>query len=159
VYFTSRGEIEKVSPKPRKTFSLKEANALIPEIEKRLKRLQTKREVYTRLHDALFVRELVAAAEKTNGILENDDLEANIHDLEQAIEDLAKDVEAIFEKGCFLRSIEKGRVDFPADFENKRIFWSWETGEAKIRYYRHPKSPFSERIAIPTGVLTSLGGK
>lgn len=142
-----------VMRKKQKLFQLSEANQLLPEIGRRLKQIQQKKESYALIHDELFVHELVSSAERSNGFVEKDDLETRVRDLEQAIEDLAEDVEAIFATGCILRHIEKGRVDFPAEVENKRIFWSWELGESTIRYYRHLKSDFSERILIPARLL------
>ncbi|HOE69077.1 MAG TPA: DUF2203 family protein [Candidatus Omnitrophota bacterium] len=136
-----------------KTFRLKEANALLPEIEKRLKRLQKKKEAYARVHDQLFVHELVSAAERLNGLAENDDLEARIAGLEQAIEDLAKDVEAILEMGAILRDLERGRIDFLADLEGKPVFWSWELGEPSIGFYHHTNRNPRERIPIPARIL------
>jgi hypothetical protein len=133
-----------------KTFTLPEANALIPELKKRFKHLQIRKEAYTRLHDVLFVHELVCVAEKTKGFFEEDNLEENILGLEQAIEDLAKDVEAIFDMGCVLRNIEKGQVDFPAVFDGKKIYWSWEQDEPSILYYRACPGKRSERIPIPS---------
>jgi len=139
--------------KKQKLFRLSEANQLLPEIGRRLKQIQQKKESYSLIHDELFMHDLVSSAERSNGFAEKDDLETRVRDLEQAIEGLAKDVEAIFATGCILRDIEKGRVDFPAEVENKRIFWSWELGEPMVRYYRHLKSKFSERILIPARLL------
>ena len=140
--------------KKRKKFSLQEANALIPELKERLAHLQTKKETYSRLHDALFVHELVSVAEKANGFFEKDDLEENIHALEQAIEDLAKDVEGIFGLGCVLRDIDQGKVEFPATLENEEIFWSWEKDEPAIIYYRsfQDRSPEARKV-IPQHIL------
>lgn len=134
-----------------KTFTLQEANGLIPELKKRLKHLQIQKENYSRLHDALFVHELVCAAEKSNGFFEEDNLEENIRGLEQAIEDLAKDVEAIFNMGCILRNIEKGQIDFPAIFNDEKIYWSWEQDEPSILYYRScPGGKTGERTLLPS---------
>ena len=47
------------SKKKRRVFSWEEANGLLPELERLLRRLQQKKEIYTRTHDALFMHELV----------------------------------------------------------------------------------------------------
>ncbi len=122
--------------KPTRLFSLQEANALIPELEKLLKNIQAKKETYARAHDTLFMHELVCAAERSNGFLgEDNDLESNIHILEEAIEALAKDVDAIFGLGCALRSLEKGQVDFLGEYEGQQVYFSWLQGEPVIRYF------------------------
>ena len=101
--------------KKGKIFTLREAEALLPELEKRLKHLQSKKEAYSRTHDSLFMHELVCAAERSHGFPEEkDDLEAGIRALEEAIEGLAADVEAIFALGCVLRNIvafSQGKLD------------------------------------------------
>lgn len=128
-----------MSKKKVKIFSLEEAEALLPELEISLRKLQAQKEAYSRTHDLLFVHELVCAAERSNGFSEEkDDLDAGIHALEEAIEALAKDVDAIFAKGCFLRNIEKGHVDFPGLYEGQKVFFVWEVGEPGIRRYRLP---------------------
>ena len=140
--------------KKKRIFSKEEADALLPELEKCLKLLRTKKEAYSRTHDLLFMHELVCAAERTHGLLEEkDDLEDGIHALEEAIEDLAKDVEAIFAMGCLLRNIEKGHVEFFGMHEGREVYFSWQLGEPRIGHYRplgekiHERIPFSGKSA------------
>jgi hypothetical protein len=141
-----------VSKKQHKVFSLQEANKLVPELQKRLEQLHAQKEAYSRLHDTLFVHELIYTAERANGFHEEDDLEENIHTLEKAIERLAEDVEAIFAMGCVLRNIEKGQVDFPGMIGGEKIYWSWERGELSIQYYRRAGKGRGERLLIPENI-------
>jgi hypothetical protein len=135
--------------KKRKIFHLKEANTLLPELETRLKLLRTKKEAYSRTHDLLFMHELVCVAEQTQGFLEeNDGLEDGIHALEEAIEDLAQDVEAIFAMGCFLRSIERGHVEFLGMHEGREVYFSWQLGEPCVGHYRSPGKKVHERVPL-----------
>jgi hypothetical protein len=143
-----------VTRKQNRTFTLQEANALLPELENRLKHLLNKKETYGRTHDLLFMHELVCAAERSNGFLEEeDDLEAGIHALEEAIEDLAKDVEAIFAMGCLLRNIEKGHVEFFGAHDGEEVYFSWQLGEPRVGHYRplgkkvHESVPLSGKSA------------
>lgn len=136
--------------KKRKVFNLEEANALLPELEKRLRHLQNKKEAYSRAHDMLFMHELVCAAEKSNGFFDPaDDLEEGIHALEEAIENLAGDVEAIFHLGCILRNIEKGQVDFVGARDGQTVYFAWQLGEPSIQYFRPLGSNFCERLTLP----------
>lgn len=135
--------------KKKRVFSRQEADALIPELERRLKDLRSKKEAYSRTHDALFMRELVCAAEHSNGYSGGeDDLEDGIHALEEAIEGLAKDVEAIFALGVVLRDIEKGQVEFFGVLEGRNVFFFWEMGEPVIGHYRSLNSRFHERVKL-----------
>lgn len=139
-----------VTRKKRRTFTLQEAEALLPELEKRLKNLRSKKEAYSRTHDLLFMHELVCAAEQTHGFLEEkDDLEEGIHALEEAIEGLAKDVDAIFAMGCLLRNIEKGHVEFLGAHDRREVYFSWQLGEPSIDHYRPLGKKVHERVPFP----------
>lgn len=130
-------------------FTLQEADALLPELERRLKLLRTKKEAYSRTHDLLFMHELVCTAERTHGLLEEkDDLEEGIHALEDAIEDLAKDIEAIFARGCLLRNIEKGHIEFFGTHEGEEIYFSWQLGEPNVSHYRPLGKKVHERVPL-----------
>lgn len=125
--------------KKRRNFTLPEADALLPELEKRLKLLRTKKEDYSRTHDLLFMHELVCTAERNHGLVEEkDDLEDGIHALEEAIENLAKDIDAVFALGCLLRNIEKGHVEFFGMHDGREVYFSWQLGEPSVAHYRTP---------------------
>lgn len=135
--------------KNRKVFTLQEASALLPDLEQRLKSLQDKKEAYSRAHDALFMHELVCAAERSNGLSnEQDDLEAGIHSLEETIEDLAKDVEEFFSLGGILRNLDKGHVEFLGRHEGETVYFSWQLGESAIQHYRPLSSRLHERLPL-----------
>jgi len=139
-----------VAQKKRKTFTLRQAHSLLPELEKRLKHLRDKKEAYSRTHDLLFMHELVCVAERSHGFQEEtDDLEDGIHALEDAIEDLAKDVEAIFDMGCLLRNIEKGHVEFFGAHDGEEVYFSWQLGETEIAHYRPLGKKVHERMPLP----------
>jgi hypothetical protein len=143
-----------------KTFTLQEAEALLPELEKCLKLLRTKKEAYSRTHDLLFMHELVCTAERTHGLSEEkDDLEDGIHALEEAIEDLAKDVEAIFAMGCLLRNIEKGHVEFFGAHDGQDVYFSWQLGEPSVSHYRPLGKKVHERVPLSPKPATKKPGK
>ena len=95
------------------------------------------------------MHELVCAAERSNGFLgETDDLEDGIHALEDAIEELAKDVEAIFALGCMLRNIERGHVEFFGSHDGQEVFFSWQLGESCVGHYRPLGKKIHERVPL-----------
>ena len=135
--------------KKKRIFSKEEAEALLPELEKRLRHLQSRKEAYSRTHDALFMHELVRTAELSHGLFEEkDDLDAGIHALEEAIESLAQDVDAIFAMGCFLRSIERGHVEFFGKYGGQEVYFSWRVGEPSLGHYRLPGKTVHERVPL-----------
>jgi len=131
-----------------KSFSLEEANRLIPDIEKRMKKIQEERVVYLRAHDALFMHELVEKAEKEQGLQETENLKEGIHELEQTIEALAEEVDALSSMGCVVRNIEAGWVDFRGDLQGKQVYFSWKCGESSIQYYRGNPNNLKERTPL-----------
>ena len=134
-----------------KSFTLEQANELLPEVERRLKAIQTKRSVYLRVHDAIFVQELANNAEKKNTAdFFDSDLEADIQNLEETIYDLSKEVDSLIELGCVLRSMDLGLIDFPGQHKGERIFFSWKTGEKQIAFMRQRSAGgvSSERIPL-----------
>ena len=144
-----------MAKKKNRIFTLQEAEALLPELEKSLKLLRTKKEAYSRTHDLLFMHELVCAAERTNGLFEKDEgLEDGIHALEEAIEDLAKDVEMIFAKGCLLRNIEKGHVEFFGQHDGREVYFSWQLGEPCVSHYRPVGKKIHERVPLNGKLIT-----
>lgn len=121
-----------------KSFTLAEANALVPEIEKRLGEIRAKRSVYLRIHDAVFVQELANDVEKKSGPdFFDSDLEKDIQNLEETIYALSKEIDALIEMGCILRSIDSGLIDLPGQHHGERVFFAWKAGEKQIGFIRH----------------------
>jgi hypothetical protein len=95
------------------------------------------------------MHELVCTAERTQGFLEEeDDLEDGIHALEDAIEELAKDVEAVFARGCLLRNIERGCVEFLGMHDGQEVYFSWQLGEPCVSHCRLPGKKVHERVPL-----------
>lgn len=130
-------------------FSLKEANALIPELEKRLKNLITQKETYTKEHDYLFMSELLETAEKEIGKQKNNSgLDQEALGVEKSLADFEKEVEAIREMGCVIRDLEKGWVDFLGKKDGKLVYFSWRLGEKEINYYHETDESAEERRLV-----------
>ena len=121
-----------------KSFTLEQANQLIPEVERRLGLICSKRAVYLRIHDDVFVQELANDAEKKTGPdFFDSDLEKDIQNLEETIYELAKEIDELIDLGCILRSIDAGLVDFPGQHQGERVFFAWKAGEKQITFLRH----------------------
>ena len=131
-------------------FLLEEANALLPELEKRLSSLLEKKENYARRHDELFMHELIVRAEQHGGLfpLPDDELEERMHLLEKSITGLEKDIHEIHDLGCILRSLEKGWVDFLGRLEGELIYFCWQRGEKSIQFYHHLQKDITERLPL-----------
>lgn len=133
--------------KKPKIFSLEEANALVPQLESRLRDLIAKKEDYIRQHDAIFMHELLHQNEKkdANGAT-LEALDQDIRKLEEALTGLENELNVIKNMGCLVRNLDMGWVDFLGYKGKDLVYFSWRLGEKSIGYYRPLKSRSDERI-------------
>lgn len=125
-----------------RTFTLEQAEALIPELEK--------------IFDA--VAELAAQAQiRAEQVVK----------LEQAQPDAAADIalarsqvkfitgqmeaklQSILDMGAVPKGLEPALVDFPSLLDGEEIFLCWKLGEKKITAYHGPEDGFSGRKPLP----------
>lgn len=57
-------------------------------------------------------------------------------------------IEKLEEKGCILKDLNEGLIDFYSLFEGKEIFLCWKYGEAKIAYWHDIDSGFTGRKPV-----------
>ncbi len=129
-----------------RSFTLEEANALLPEIKKCLNRIYHKRDAHARHHDVLFMEQILA--EKEGHPVDQatpSHLEREIQFMESNISALEADVALFREMGCLLRSVEKGHVDFPSHLKGEPVLLCWKPGEDKIAFYHAVDQEESDR--------------
>lgn len=127
-------------------FSIEEANALLPELDTRLSRLRTKKEMHERLHDEVLMHELLAQAEGRAGIHEDSStLESALHAVEAILSDFEKEFQEIRRLGCILRSIDRGWIDFPSSRGTEFVYLCWQRGETSVRFYHSAGDGTTER--------------
>ncbi len=127
-------------------FSLEEANALIPQIEKILSEIDAKKENWERLHDLYFLNELVLeAVSPSHSEKWQDDLEKEALELDETVLEFRKSLHQIESIGCILRYLDSGLVEFPSEKEGHLIYLSWIRGEKTVNHYRSPEERMSER--------------
>lgn len=132
-------------------FSIDEANALIPQLEILLKTLFEKRAAHERLHDHLFMGELIHEAvkeKKKDPSFEDQHLESGAREVDGGLEDFEAEMKAIRGLGCFLRNLERGVVEFPSEREGHAVFFCWKKGEKSVSFYRPAQSPPHERFPL-----------
>lgn len=119
-----------------KVFNLKEANALLPELESRLSQLEARHEAFKQLEDKLFFEEILEQASLP---------EVRLQELEETLLRLEEEIQRIRELGCRLRHPERGLVDFLARKDQEWIYFCWRRGEKEIRFYHNLREGFFER--------------
>lgn len=134
--------------KPHRFFTLEEANALLPQIENLMNRLHEKKACCDKLHDHLFMEEIISAHEKQSGQAAGPQTDRDAQNLDNHVHSLGEEMRQFRTLGCVLRSLEQGWVDFPAKQGNEVIFYVWRKGEKVINFYRSSQSPATERLPL-----------
>lgn len=128
-------------------FSLDEANALVPQLETLLKSLFEKRAAHERLHDHLFMSELIHEAVKEKKADSAPD-HSGAQEVDGGLEDFEAEMKAIRGLGCLLRSLERGVVEFPAEHAGQAVFFCWKKGEKTVAFFRPAQSALHERFPL-----------
>lgn len=124
-----------------KLFSLAEANALLPQIERLVEKMQ-------RL--AIKIREELAACARECGEqalpqLTLRELVQRRPALRQLFEEMAQTVEEIEQFGCYFKGLELGLVDFPTVIDGEVVELCWQYGEKEIAFYHRRGEGFAGR--------------
>jgi len=123
----------------KKFFTVEEANALIPDLLEVVPRLQS-------LHHKLTsgfpdVRKAWEQARNNGGSLEGADY-LNIALITNRL------IKFLEDRGCVLKGIEMGLVDFPALREGKEVYLCWKNPETEIQFWHDLDSGFAGRQPI-----------
>ncbi len=124
-----------------KLFSLDDANALIPQLELVMEKMQ-------RL--GMKVREEVATLARERGQPGLPDLSTQQvlrlrPPLRPLFEEMAQAVQEIEKHGCHFKGLELGLVDFPAELGGEIVELCWQYGEKEIAFYHRRAEGFAGR--------------
>jgi hypothetical protein len=122
-------------------FSVEQANELIPRLEIMVHDLQ--------LH-ANTLRERISSLARSDPASEIDamkleqiiKLHPELRQFTDQMAELASQIEAL---GCFLKDIDLGLIDFPADVDNETVFLCWQIGESHISTWHSVEGGFASR--------------
>ncbi|MBI4550450.1 MAG: DUF2203 domain-containing protein [Candidatus Omnitrophica bacterium] len=130
-----------------KVFTHEEATAMIPELTGLITRLHALRDKAAGKEAEIDALELVSgtdAASKGSPAV-NREIEA----LNAVIAEFNSAVDAIHEKGCFLKDIDLGLVDFYSLREGKVVYLCWKYGEPEIAHWHHVGEGYAHRHPLP----------
>lgn len=133
-------------------FSLQDATAVLPEVERMLLQLRELREealqakarldaLWDRLHEGTHVLDELLEAQR--------ELEDRARAAEQAVDQVSR-------LGCIVRDLDLGLVDFPALAAGAEVFLCWRLGEEAIRYWHGTTEGYAGRkplTLLPGGRL------
>jgi hypothetical protein len=123
----------------KKYFTVEEANAVIPELIDWVPRLQ---ELYSIMNKSFpDVQKARSKAEYSGGSVYGTDY---LRDALKANE-ITKNLE---NKGCVLKGIEMGLVDFPSIRDGREVYLCWKNPEREIRFWHDLNTGFAGRQPI-----------
>lgn len=135
-------------PSYPRVFRLAEANAMLPMLTKIIADLQEKLELARALQRELRMIKAVGHDESGVLIMAADyrlcrgRFDATAQEIDQA-------VERVHRRGCRLKSIELGIVDFPGVVNGEPVLFCWRIGEPEIAYYHGLYDGFAGRRPLP----------
>ena len=122
-----------------KYFSVEEANAFIPKLLIDIPRIQ---DLMKRLvNDFPDVSKAREKAQQNGGSLQG----ADYINCVLMINSLTEELES---KGCVLKGIEHGLIDFPSLRDGKEVYLCWKNPEPRIEYWHDIQSGFAGRQRI-----------
>ena len=123
----------------QRLFTLHEANALIPALQRSLDEYLRHKEACERLHDYYLMDELIRQREAPAAGSE-ERLEREAMTLDESAAAMRRVIDSIRSLGCLVRHPEKGIVEFPSERRGERVFLCWRRGESAIRYFRRART-------------------
>ncbi len=123
----------------KKYFTIKEANALIPDLLDWVPRLQ---KLYTLMNKSFpDIQKARSKAEYSGGSVHGTEYLKVALKANQITKNLEK-------RGCVLKGIEMGLVDFPSIRDGKEVYLCWKIPEQKIRFWHDLDTGFAGRQPI-----------
>ncbi len=126
-----------------KLFTLDEANGLLPALEPVLRRLLAQRRELRQHQEAL--QEFQARASRDGGILPGSDVSRTKGESARLLAEIREGVRQIESRGCVVKDLDQGLVDFPARRGREQVFLCWRLGEPEIRYWHGLQEGFAGR--------------
>lgn len=126
--------------KPEPTYTIEEANALVPAVRAVLLQLAVEQQRLARAHEEMH-RRLEGNGDPAS--LE----QAGRHEAEMAqIADGIRTLQAHLESlGIQLRDAEMGLVDFPAERDGRRVWLCWRLADPRVAYWHGTDEGYATR--------------
>lgn len=129
----------------RKYFNIREAENVLPRISLDIKRAQRIKELLDR-HEQISMRRQISTS---GAVIEQSDFGDTLDSEYQQLKDKFYDtIERIEEKGCVVKSIDAGIINFYTKFEGREVFLCWEIGSRKINFWHELDEDFTGRKRI-----------
>lgn len=144
-----------------RSFTVPEANALLPHLREVLQELRETREEAAGHHEKLQLLDALWG----EGLLDEDNPDhREFRGRRKAIGDLARSIRATVESEIRARGIrfpagglEYGLIDFPSSFDGRWVYLCWRLGEPKVLYWHELDGGFRGRRKITADQVRRMG--
>ena len=128
-------------------FTVEEANRLLVEIRPRFERLVEAKREFDRTRTRMDVLGLATAGagQDNPDVLELGQLQERYNTLAELI---SNGVSAIHRRGCLIKDLDSGLLDFYSLNGDRLVFLCWKLGEGEISHWHAIDAGFSERRPI-----------
>jgi hypothetical protein len=140
-----------------KRFTLAQAEALLPQVEKLLREAVAVRAEFNEASQAVdAIRQRVAFL---GGVVVDREKFAAYARRRDAAENRLRQAVSQFEEiGCHVKDLETGLVDFPTMFRGVEVYLCWKLGEPRIAFWHDTDAGFRGRKPIDQDFLANHSG-
>jgi hypothetical protein len=122
-------------------YTQQDANNTLPEVRRKFNEILSQKKYVVELHEDLqrtieFNSELEEFIEKKQ-------------ELNAAVSELYKSIEALESMGIVIKSVEEGLVDFPCKRFDEEVWLCWKFGEKEIKFWHAKEEGFLGRKPLP----------
>lgn len=130
---------------PPRTFTLAEANALLPRIEAAVTEIRDRKQ---RLDALRTQSERVAALAQGNGHAGEPDDSERRAEAERLLDELNTAIARVRAFGCEVKDLDMGLIDFPHEREGRIVYLCWRPGEPEVAWWHEVHTGFFARKPI-----------
>ncbi len=139
-------------------FTLREAEALLPELQERLRQTLADKALLEEIEGRLrgtAERVMLAGGARVDRAKVAEDLKLR----EGLAGRLKERIQEIEGRGCLLKDLDIGLLDFPTLFRGEEVYLCWKLGESRIGFWHAVSAGFAGRKAIDEEFLAGHGAE
>jgi hypothetical protein len=134
---------------PQRFFTVEQANAALVEVRPLVERLVEHRADL--LAASARLAELAAGVAGNGGGIDPDRRAAFTRSAAAAEAGIRETLDALAEAGVVVKDLDTGLVDFPAEYDGRRVFLCWQLGEDEVGYWHGLDEGFAGRKPLRNG--------
>lgn len=129
-------------------FSVEEANVVLPFLSQMIARLQTKKLEILKREIEIDALELVSGTREGK---QNPEIKSCLESYERAVNEFYHIIDEIHHRGCLLKDVDSGLVDFYSVHNGRVVYLCWQLGEEGISSWHEIGRGYMHRQPIWAG--------